>query len=129
MWLMADNETLYRAIGKKIRERRQSSSQKFSQAKLAKHLGISRASMVNIEAGRQHAPIDLLWRIAEALEVELIMLIPQRAELSVPDVAVKLDDAIRKQIRLEAKGNQALQTSLTNVVSRLLTSIESGSKS
>jgi len=126
---MTDSGTLYRAIGKKIRARRQSSSQNFSQAKLAKHLGISRASMVNIEAGRQHAPIDLLWRIAEALEVELILLIPKRAELSVPDIAVKLDDAIRKQIRLEAKGNQALQTSLTNVVSRLLTTIESGSKS
>jgi len=85
--------------------------------------------MVNIEAGRQHAPLDLLWRIAEALDVELILLIPKKAELSAPDVIVELDEAIRKQIKLEAKGNPAFQKSLTNVVSRLLTSIESESKS
>ncbi len=126
---MADSNTLYRAVGKKIRSRRQSSPPNFSQAKLAKHLGISRASMVNIEAGRQHAPLDLLWRIAEALDVELILLIPKKAELSAPDVIVELDEAIRKQIKLEAKGNPAFQKSLTNVVSRLLTSIESESKS
>ena len=125
---MADSEALYRAVGKRIRAGRERTPEKLSQAKLAKHLGISRASVVNIEAGRQHAPLDLLWRIAEALEVELVLLIPKKAELVVSDVVVQLDDAMRKQIKLEAKGNQALQRSLTNVVGRLLTSIETDHK-
>ena len=126
--LMADSEALYRAIGKRVRDGRERSAQNFSQAKLAKQLGVSRASVVNIEAGRQHAPLDLLWRIAAALDMELVQLIPRRAELVMADSVVKLDDGMRKQIELEAKGNPELQKSLTNVVGRLLTSIETENK-
>jgi transcriptional regulator with XRE-family HTH domain len=125
---MADSHMLYRAIGKRVRSGRERSAQKLSQAKLAKQLGISRASVVNIEAGRQHAPLDLLWRTAEALDMELVALIPLRAELAVSDGVVELDRHMLKQIELEAKGNPELQERLTNVVGRLLTSIDSTNK-
>jgi DNA-binding XRE family transcriptional regulator len=115
---------LYPAVGRKIRAARERSTPRLSQHKLANRLGISRASIVNIEAGRQHAPLDLLWKIAQILELELTMLIPQNAELLAIDNVVELNDKMRKQIEVEADGNTTLKKSLTSIVGRLLTTIE-----
>lgn len=124
---MAEVDALYRMIGDRIRTIRERSTQKLSQAKLAKLLGMSRASIVNIESGRQRAPVHLLWRIADALETELAMLIPRRAELETAP-AMNLNETMRDQIKLEANGNPELEKSLTNVVGRLLGSIETPKK-
>jgi DNA-binding XRE family transcriptional regulator len=125
---MDDVEGLYPAIGRKIRAARERSTPRLSQDKLAKRLGISRASIVNIEAGRQHAPLNLLWKIAHLLNVELTMLIPQRAELLAIDTTVELNDKMRKQIEIEANGNPGLKKSLSTIVGRLLTTIETDQK-
>lgn len=121
---MDDVPGLYTAVGRKIRSARDRSTPRLSQDNLAKRLGISRASIVNIEAGRQHAPLDLLWNIAQILELELTMLIPQRAELLAIDDVVELNDRMRKQIEVEASGSPSLKKSLTTIVGRLLTTIE-----
>jgi transcriptional regulator with XRE-family HTH domain len=121
---MADDETLYRVIGARIRDSRKRSVERFSQARLAKRLNVSRASIVNIEAGRQHAPLHLLWRIAEILDTELVSLIPRRADLLPNQKAATLNDAMRKQIKSEADGNTSLEKKLTGIVGRLLTTIE-----
>ena len=121
---MDDVPGLYTAVGRKIRTARDRSTPRLSQDNLAKRLGISRASIVNIEAGRQHAPLDLLWKIAQILELELTMLIPQRAELLAIDNVVELNDRMRKQIEVEASGSATLKKSLTTIVGRLLTTIE-----
>jgi DNA-binding XRE family transcriptional regulator len=121
---MDDVPGLYTAVGRKIRSARDRSTPRLSQDNLAKRLGISRASIVNIEAGRQHAPLDLLWNIAQILELELTMLIPQRAELLAIDDVVELNDRMRKQIEVEASGSPTLKKSLTTIVGRLLTTIE-----
>jgi transcriptional regulator with XRE-family HTH domain len=125
---MDDVEGLYPAIGRKIRAARECSTPRLSQDKLAKRLGISRASIVNIEAGRQRAPLNLLWKIAHLLNVELTILIPQRAELLAIDTAVELNDKMRKQIEIEANGNPRLKKSLSTIVGRLLTTIETDQK-
>jgi transcriptional regulator with XRE-family HTH domain len=62
---MADLDELYGEVGRKLRQARE--TQGLSQERLAKQLGISRASVVNIEAGRQRAPLHLLWQLSEAL--------------------------------------------------------------
>ena len=121
---MDDVPGLYTAVGRKIRSARDRSTPRLSQDNLAKRLGISRASIVNIEAGRQHAPLDLLWNIAQILELELTMLIPQHAELLAIDNVVELNDRMRKQIEVEASGSATLKKSLTTIVGRLLTTIE-----
>src|SRR5271165_1388676 len=110
---MADFSGLYGAVGRKIRTARLRLEPKLSQAKLAKQLGISRVSVVNIEAGRQHAPLSLLWRIAEILEIELILLIPRRNELNAPAGPVHLDQKTIAQIKLVAVGNKETQQKLT----------------
>ena len=117
-------DALYKAIGRRIREARERGVPKVSQAKLAQYLAISRASIVNIEAGRQHAPLHVLWQIAEKLDIELSMLIPRRAELADTGNVVELNDAMRRQIQQEANGNPALEKSITTIVGRIISNIE-----
>jgi transcriptional regulator with XRE-family HTH domain len=46
-------ESIYRHIGEIIRNRRRSSRPRLTQEMLAQRVGISRASLANIETGRQ----------------------------------------------------------------------------
>ena len=53
------------AIGRRIAELRRELG--FSQRELARRAGISQPNLVNIEAGKYSAGLDILWRIARAL--------------------------------------------------------------
>src|ERR1700733_9615550 len=119
---MADFDDLYRELGRKIRQARERQGQKLSQGVLAQRLGISRASMVNIEAGRQHAPLHLLWQIAEALGTDLTLLIPRREDLLLAPDSVSLGEDMMQQIEYEAKGNPDTIKVLTEIVIKLKTS-------
>ena len=122
---MTDTEDLYREVGRKIREARERfGEKKLSQEKLAKRLKLSRASIVNIEAGRQHAPLHLLWKIAEALGTDVALLIPRREELLGPADAVELDNSMVEQIKDAANGNAETIKVLTGFVSKLKATIE-----
>jgi DNA-binding XRE family transcriptional regulator len=122
---MTDSSALYKAVGRKIRTARERLEPKLSQAKLAKKLGISRVSVVNIEAGRQHAPLSLLSQIAETLGTELLLLIPRRNELNSPATSIQLDQKTIAQIRQVAVGNRETQQKLTGAISKLKTTLES----
>jgi DNA-binding XRE family transcriptional regulator len=122
---MADFDDLYRELGRKIRQARERQGHKLSQGTLAQRLGISRASMVNIEAGRQHAPLHLLWQIAELLGSDLTLLIPSRDELLATSNTVELEKAMMKQIEDFAKGDSARIKLLTGFASKLNATIES----
>jgi len=120
---MADSSGLYRAVGHKIRTARERLEPKVSQAKLAQRLGISRVSVVNIEAGRQHAPLSVLWRIAEILETELVLLLPRRGELQAPPSPMHLDQKTLDQIK-QAVGDRQNQQKLTGAITKLKTTLE-----
>jgi len=122
--LMADSDALYRVVGRKIRETRERSGQKLSQEKLAKRLEMSRASIVNIEAGRQHAPLHLLWQIAEILGTDLTLLIPRRDEVLATSVPIQLDRKTIRQIEVAANGDVDAQKSLADLVGKLKSAIE-----
>lgn len=122
---MTDTDDLYRELGRKIRAARERGGERLSQDKLAKQLKLSRASIVNIEAGRQHAPLHLLWKIAEALGTDLALLIPRREDLLVVADAVQLDSNMLKQIEDAANGNPDTVKVLTGFVTKLKTTIES----
>ena len=121
---MSDDEILYRAVGEKIRYVRERSKPKLSQAQLAARLGISRASIVNIEAGRQHAPLHLLWQIAGILGTELSHLIPQRDELLETQIPIKLDERTISQIEAAANGDAETRRWLTGFVSKVKARME-----
>jgi transcriptional regulator with XRE-family HTH domain len=62
-------ESVYRHIGALIKSRRKQSEPPLTQEKLAQLLGISRASLANIETGRQSVLVHQLYDFAQALGV------------------------------------------------------------
>lgn len=119
---MADFDDLYGEMGRRLRQARL--TQGLSQERLAQLLGISRASVVNIEAGRQRAPLHLLWQFSEALGTDLSLLIPRREELSPTAKETTLDPAMVKQIRKAANNDPEAVKVLTRLASKLKVAIE-----
>lgn len=62
---MAD-EAIYKAFGRAVATRRKTLD--LTQAELASQVGISRASIANIESGRQNVLLHHVYRLAEALK-------------------------------------------------------------
>ena len=66
--LHVEPEDIYKVVGRNIRRRREALKQ--TQAHVAVVAGISRASVANIEAGRQQVLVHHLYGIASALSCE-----------------------------------------------------------
>jgi transcriptional regulator with XRE-family HTH domain len=111
---VADFDELYCELGRKIRSVRE--RKRLTQGELAKRLGISRASVVNIEAGRQHTPLHLLWKLAEMLGTELTSLIPSREEMLAPAKLVQLHQGTIQKIEDAFNGNPRVINVLTEIV-------------
>lgn len=71
----SEQKKFYTKLGACIKEARLKAGLK--QETFASFLSLSRASIVNIEKGRQHPPIHLLWVIAKVLKIEVIELLPE----------------------------------------------------
>ncbi|GFD83807.1 hypothetical protein KUL118_66690 [Tenacibaculum sp. KUL118] len=77
-------DILYSEIGKRIKSQRLELN--MNQTSLAKALNsnelkISRASISNIEVGRHHIPLHVLYEIAQVLRLEINDLLPNYEEL------------------------------------------------
>jgi transcriptional regulator with XRE-family HTH domain len=101
---------LYEELGSRIKKQRETKG--FKQAPFAELLKISRASLVNIEKGRQHPPLHNLYEIARLLGLSMNDLLPSLLE----DVNVNLDEKIEKQIEQSSGGNLEVQTKLLEFV-------------
>jgi transcriptional regulator with XRE-family HTH domain len=98
----------YSKIGSNIKAAREKKEVK--QHVLAEMLGLSRASVVNIEKGRQHVTMHTLWQISILLSThfsDFIDGLSQHTETKVETQRMKFDasfttqrerDAIRKEI-------------------------------
>lgn len=62
-----ESEKIYRELGQIIKRLRRSVN--WIQARLLNQIGISRASLANIEAGRQQILVHPVYAIAKALEL------------------------------------------------------------
>lgn len=62
-------EDLYRTFGQRVTSARRGAG--FTQAQLAAAVGLTRTSVANIEAGRQHPPLHVLLLIAGHLGIGL----------------------------------------------------------
>jgi len=69
-----EQKRFYQSLGERIKISRQKAG--FKQEALADSLKLSRASIINIEKGRQHPPIHTLFDIAKILNVEISELLP-----------------------------------------------------
>lgn len=89
-------QRLYNLLGANVKKYR--SQKGLTQGQLANEIALTRTSIVNIEQGRQHPPLYLLFDIAKVLDVDLHILIPNETaflnmtmfdEESLKDVARK----------------------------------------
>jgi transcriptional regulator with XRE-family HTH domain len=79
------------SLGEKIRDRRREAG--LVQAQLAQMVGLSRASVTNIEAGMQAPPPYRLALIADALRVHVADLMPMLGEVGEPELPRRFADA------------------------------------
>lgn len=89
----SDKERFYTEVGRSIKEARNKAG--LSQAELAKKISMSRASVVNIEKGRQNPPVHLLWVLSKTLNVPLLELIPD-FQLSEDEINSFFEKAMEK---------------------------------
>jgi transcriptional regulator with XRE-family HTH domain len=88
----ADLRRFYTRLGGNIRSIRVSAG--LSQASLAERIGFTRASVSNLEAGRQRIALHLFVQIAQALDVEASRLLPGLPSRPEPDVLEDLQQHI-----------------------------------
>jgi transcriptional regulator with XRE-family HTH domain len=90
----AERTRLYLLLGKRILQLR--TENKFSQEELGKRTHLSRASIVNIEKGRQHPPLHILWEIADCFGVQICDLLPSGESLKNQIDTTRLEEVVRK---------------------------------
>ena len=66
---------LYQEIGRRLRRAREAAE--LSQEAVGRRVGLSRASIANIEAGRQRFAVDTVYQLANALHVDVLDLLPE----------------------------------------------------
>ena len=84
-----DKDFLYETIAKRIKSRRERAL--LTQADLAKKVHLLRTSVSNIEAGLQRPPLHVLYEICEALNMEILELLPEKGVVRSAR-SVSLDD-------------------------------------
>lgn len=98
-----DADQIYKNLGNRIRSLRKSLG--WTQDRLAKAVGISRASLANIEAGRQQVLVHHLFAVAEALNLESpaqLLIAPERdsvAGISASELPLSGEGLTEKQRR------------------------------
>ena len=79
--MMSINEQkLYTYVGEALRNARVAAS--LTQSQVAEATGLLRTSVTNIEAGRQKAPVHVLFRLCDVLQIEVANLLPSLADVS-----------------------------------------------
>jgi transcriptional regulator with XRE-family HTH domain len=73
-------DPLYVAVGRAVRSRREQLG--IAQLELADAVGLTRSSITNLEAGWQQTPLHTLYAIANALEVPVTALLPDRGDIA-----------------------------------------------
>ena len=75
-----DEQRLYTELGRNLRASR--TQQDLTQTQVADAAGLLRTSVTNIEAGRQKAPLHVLYELCAALSVEPTALLPTLATVT-----------------------------------------------
>ncbi len=114
----ADKERLHGIIGENIRIAREKAGLK--QETLANMLDLSRASIINIEKGRQSPPLYLIWEISNLLKVPIQSFFVRQAldaDASQDRSQVELEEKIVKTL---AKHFAPDEESIKNVTTFLI---------
>jgi transcriptional regulator with XRE-family HTH domain len=91
LWLVLNRDELYKKLADGIRKHRE--TEDLSQEDLASRAGLSRAQLANIEKQRQRPPLDVLYKLAGALNVDVTELLPRQDEVIAVADQVTMDYA------------------------------------
>jgi transcriptional regulator with XRE-family HTH domain len=94
-------ERLYKEFGRRLRDLRKAAG--LSQLALAERVGLSRTSITNIELGRQHIPLHVLYPLASALGAPPAQLLPDK-DFSIPEKTGVVVDLLSIRQELEKHG-------------------------
>lgn len=88
-------------VGNEILKRRKSSG--FSQQDVANYLGVTRVSIINIEAGRQGVTLDNLWKLCNLLHCTPNEILPetQLEEWEYEDVEKVVYERVKKTVKVK----------------------------
>lgn len=93
---MGTDKELYLCIGERVRQARETA--KLTQNDLAKRVCLTRTSITNIERARQSVQLHTLYAIAEALEISVHALLPQKMEWAHPEpMQTRLERVLKKK--------------------------------
>jgi transcriptional regulator with XRE-family HTH domain len=86
---------LYQQVGERLKQRR--AEMRLTQTQLSERVGVLRTSITNIEAGRQHPPLHLLYALCQVLGLEVTEVLPTIAEVVQPtSVFVEIDGKMQQ---------------------------------
>lgn len=102
-----EEDQFYVAVGELIKSARKKATLK--QEALADLVGLDRSSIVNIEKGRHHAAIHVLWQLAKHLNVDMSKLVP-------PYPTEKIDVELKKLVTHEARGDKHTKERLISFI-------------
>lgn len=102
-----NKKKFYSELGELILKARKEAN--LSQDELSKRVNMSRASIVNIEKGRQHPPIHLLWNLSEILKINICKLIP---DFQLLDTEIELKNVFKRAIDKTTKKTNINEESL-----------------
>ena len=95
---------IYEEFGRGLRSVRKSAN--LTQEALAERVGLSRTSITNIERGRQHVSLHMLFSLAAAVGVEPAELLPQKEAVYRLEM---IDQELLKETQLGQEGKEWLQ--------------------
>lgn len=109
-----DKHEIYFEVGDLVRQARDAA--RLTQAELAERIGLTRASVTNIEKARQKVQLHTLYAIAGALEVSVHLLLPKSASSNASTgVSPQLRGLIESN-KLRPKDQQTLETMLASAL-------------
>ena len=97
-------DPIYEEFGRRLRSARKAAN--LTQEALAERVGLTRTSITNIEKGRQHVSLHMLFSLAAAVGVQPVQLLPQKEEAYKLEI---IDQDLLKETPLGQEGKEWLQ--------------------
>jgi transcriptional regulator with XRE-family HTH domain len=116
-----DEAEIYRLLGRNVAAHR--NNRKLTQAQVAERIGLTRASLANIETGRQRAMLHHVYELVDALKLSSITdLLPSRRPGSWAEGAnAEEGDQARDGIRFSDSSLTSIEKAqVENVISKAL---------